>query len=182
MNTPLVERSRYLSCFAACSLPNSPSFLCLVCCIIHSLVLPLEANVSRDKERVSNLRARMYVAYNLFSFLAPQIPEGRLQLTLSGHGGIINDLSWSHDDHVIISASSDCTARCWVLSAMPSQLYLPHPSYVYAAQFHPTIPWLAVTGGYDGVVRGWGVYTGETPSAVKVSSVSTICTPHCAHL
>ena len=83
---------------------------------------------------------------------------------LGGHANCIHDLSWSHDDYIIVSASSDCTARCWILSATPSQLFLPHPSYVYSAKFHPTIPYYAITGGYDAIVRGWRVIL---PSGVE---------------
>lgn len=36
-----------------------------------------------------------------------------------------------------------------------AQKVLPHPSFVYCAQYHPTAQNLVVTGGYDSVVRVW---------------------------
>ena len=36
-----------------------------------------------------------------------------------------------------------------------AQKVLPHPSFVYCAQYHPTAQNLVVTGGYDSLVRVW---------------------------
>uniref|UniRef100_A0A3B4WAG6 Abelson helper integration site 1 n=1 Tax=Seriola lalandi dorsalis TaxID=1841481 RepID=A0A3B4WAG6_SERLL len=36
-----------------------------------------------------------------------------------------------------------------------AQKVLPHPSFVYCAQYHPTTQSLVVTGGYDSLVRVW---------------------------
>ena len=32
---------------------------------------------------------------------------------------------------------------------------LPHPSFIYTAKFHPRVPKILVTGGYDRIVRIW---------------------------
>ena len=36
-----------------------------------------------------------------------------------------------------------------------AQKVLPHPSFVYCAQYHPAAQSLVVTGGYDSLVRVW---------------------------
>lgn len=36
-----------------------------------------------------------------------------------------------------------------------AQKVLPHPSFVYCAQYHPTAQNLVVSGGYDSVIRVW---------------------------
>lgn len=36
-----------------------------------------------------------------------------------------------------------------------AQKVLPHPCFVYCAQYHPTAQNLVVTGGYDSLVRVW---------------------------
>lgn len=38
-----------------------------------------------------------------------------------------------------------------------AQKILPHPSFVYCAQYHPRTPSLVVTGGYDGLLRVWNL-------------------------
>ena len=71
---------------------------------------------------------------------------GVLEMTLEGHKGPIYDLDW-HRDGLLLSASGDCTVRVW---SMPTKsqasatttpttptAVLQHPSYVYAARFHP---------------------------------------------
>lgn len=36
-----------------------------------------------------------------------------------------------------------------------AQKVLPHPSFVYCAQYHPVAQNLVLSGGYDAVVRVW---------------------------
>lgn len=36
-----------------------------------------------------------------------------------------------------------------------AQKVLPHPSFVYCAQYHPTAQNLVVSGGYDALLRVW---------------------------
>jgi jouberin len=107
------------------------------------------------------------------------IPDGEKLGVLAGHVNCIHNLSWSHDDYIIVSASSDCTARCWILGATPSQLYLPHPSYVYSTKFHPTVPYFVISGGYDAILRGWRIVlptaTSEQPFYELLFEHSTLC-------
>uniref|UniRef100_A0A8C4NB42 Abelson helper integration site 1 n=1 Tax=Eptatretus burgeri TaxID=7764 RepID=A0A8C4NB42_EPTBU len=96
-----------------------------------------------------------------------EIPSGKLLAELHGHLSIVYDLCWSSDDKHILSASADTTAQIWAIaSPREASIILPHPAFVYAARFHPrldvTIPSLAITGGYDGMLRAW---TAEKPTA-----------------
>lgn len=74
---------------------------------------------------------------------------------LEAHCNIIYDLTWSADSRVLVSCSSDCTAKVWYLDAAAShsqrnygsfaapQLCLPyctvlhHPTYAYCCKLHP---------------------------------------------
>ena len=59
----------------------------------------------------------------------------------------------SHD------ASLFPSLRMWDVERLQgiARKVLPHPSFVYCAQYHPTAQHLVVTGGYDFLVRVWGV-------------------------
>ncbi|XP_046556867.1 LOW QUALITY PROTEIN: jouberin-like [Haliotis rubra] len=92
-----------------------------------------------------------------------EIPSGTLRGEFSGHFGIIYDLCWSKKDTHLLSAASDGTARIWDLMNFggSSDKLLPHPAFVYAAQFHPRVDNIVVTGGYDQVLRVWDVLGDE---------------------
>eukprot|EP01137_Pigoraptor_chileana_P003156 Opistho-2@42951 len=87
---------------------------------------------------------------------------GRPIIAFNGHRDLVYDLCWSPNDSHLLSASSDGTARVWdVASLAPAaKATLPHPCYVYSAQFVPAGEGSAAvvaiaTGGYDGAVRVW---------------------------
>uniref|UniRef100_UPI00358FBE35 jouberin-like n=1 Tax=Myxine glutinosa TaxID=7769 RepID=UPI00358FBE35 len=114
-----------------------------------------------------------------------EIPSGKLLAELHGHLSIVYDLCWSSNDKHLISASADSTAQIWATAPSPREasIILPHPAFVYAARFHPrldvAIPSLAITGGYDGVLRAWAA---EKPTAHLLREleghtgyVNTIC-------
>ncbi|CAG2066883.1 unnamed protein product, partial [Timema podura] len=85
------------------------------------------------------------------------IPEGKEHKCLTYHQGLVYDLHWSKDDSLLLSASADCTACVWDIEAKnrrPSQM-LPHPSFVYCANFHPKTNSVLATGCFDHVVRLW---------------------------
>ncbi|GAA6223288.1 jouberin-like [Lates japonicus] len=92
-----------------------------------------------------------------FPVVVYEIPSGKVLAAFSGHLKIVYDLCWSRDDQRLLSASSDGTVREWNVERLlgTAQKVLPHPSFVYCAQYHPTAQNLVVTGGYDSLVRVW---------------------------
>ncbi|XP_068437045.1 jouberin isoform X2 [Clinocottus analis] len=92
-----------------------------------------------------------------FPVVVFEIPSGQVLAAFSGHLKIIYDLCWSRDDRSLLSASSDGTVREWNVERLQgtAQKVLPHPSFVYCAQYHPTAQNLVVTGGFDSLVRVW---------------------------
>lgn len=92
-----------------------------------------------------------------FPVVVYEIPSGKVLAAFNGHLKIVYDLCWSRDDRSLLSASSDGTVREWNVERLSgtAQKVLPHPSFVYSAQYHPTAQNLVVTGGYDSLVRVW---------------------------
>uniref|UniRef100_UPI0037E83903 jouberin isoform X2 n=1 Tax=Semicossyphus pulcher TaxID=241346 RepID=UPI0037E83903 len=92
-----------------------------------------------------------------FPVVVYEIPSGKVLAAFSGHLKIVYDLCWSRDDRSLLSASSDGTVREWNVERLlgTAQKVLPHPSFVYCAQYHPTAQSLVVTGGFDSLVRVW---------------------------
>jgi len=43
---------------------------------------------------------------------------------------------------------------------------LPHPSFVYAAKYHPQVGRVVVTGGFDRVIRVWSLLSDGTHGIV----------------
>ncbi|XP_046995569.1 jouberin-like [Schistocerca americana] len=86
-----------------------------------------------------------------------EIASGNKIFNLTGHQGLVYNISWSHNDNLLLSASSDSTACLWNIesgSYRPLQI-LPHPSFVYVAQFHVSKSTIVVTGCFDHMVRVW---------------------------
>ncbi|XP_013379742.1 jouberin [Lingula anatina] len=92
-----------------------------------------------------------------YPILVYEIPSGQLKGQFLGHYSIIYDLCWTKDSKSLLSASSDATARIWNIQKFGSlsEKLLPHPAFVYTAQFHPRVPTVVVTGGYDKLIRIW---------------------------
>ncbi|XP_053489336.1 jouberin isoform X2 [Ictalurus furcatus] len=94
-----------------------------------------------------------------FPIIVYEIPSGKVLASFNGHLSIVYDLCWTRDDTCLLSASSDGTVRVWNIERLQglAQKILPHPSFVYSAQYHPQAPSLVVTGGYDGLLRVWNL-------------------------
>ncbi|XP_037792755.1 jouberin-like [Penaeus monodon] len=93
---------------------------------------------------------KQILVYDVFS--------GQLELSLSGHLGLVYDASWSDSDELLLTASADSTARVWNTKAEEGCGHgqvLAHPSYVYTARFVPSRHQVIVTGCYDHVLRVW---------------------------
>ncbi|KAM9777524.1 LOW QUALITY PROTEIN: jouberin [Neosynchiropus ocellatus] len=92
-----------------------------------------------------------------FPVVVYEIPSGKVLAAFNGHLKIVYNLCWSSDDGTLLSASSDGTVREWNVEKLllSSQKILPHPSFVYCAQYHPAARSLVVTGGFDSLVRVW---------------------------
>lgn len=104
-----------------------------------------------------------------------------------GHGGIVYSLEWSDsssDQSLIVSASSDGTARVWQIiidMEQPNGIlslcewhHVPAPIHVYCAIFHPLARGVVATGASDGHVRFYSENFGALPivstnSKLKVS-------------
>ncbi|GFO18892.1 abelson helper integration site 1 [Plakobranchus ocellatus] len=94
-----------------------------------------------------------------YPILVYEIPSGVLKGQFQGHFGIVYSLSWSKNDTQLLSASSDGTARIWDTHKYgeSQQRLLPHPGFVYTAQFHPRVDSIVVSGGFDEVIRVWDI-------------------------
>ncbi|KAJ8353196.1 hypothetical protein SKAU_G00207630 [Synaphobranchus kaupii] len=94
-----------------------------------------------------------------FPVIVYEIPSGKVLSAFNGHLSIVYDLCWSRGSNSLLSASSDGTVRMWNVQRLDriAQKVLPHPSFVYCAQYHPSAQNLVMTGGYDSLVRVWDV-------------------------
>ncbi|XP_024912762.1 jouberin isoform X2 [Cynoglossus semilaevis] len=118
-----------------------------------------------------------------FPVVVYEIPSGKVLAAFSGHLKIIYDLCWSRDDQRLLSASSDGTVREWNVKTLSesARKVLPHPSFVYSAQYHPTEQNLVVTGGYDSLLRVWRLDTDDVNGQLLQefdghnSFINTIC-------
>lgn len=86
------------------------------------------------------------------------IPSGTPFTMLQGHTGSVNALAWSQDGSKIASASSDGTARIWIVAGGPTT-YLNHPAPVTGLSWNWATSAIA-TSSTDGDVRLWNAGTG----------------------
>ncbi|KAH0622323.1 hypothetical protein JD844_024520 [Phrynosoma platyrhinos] len=103
------------------------------------------------------------VERNGYPILLYEIPSGQYLQEFYGHLNIVYDLCWSKDNQHLLTASSDGTARMWKIEIQTSSAMkvFPHPSFVYAAKYHPTAEYIIVTGCYDAVIRVWNAKVKE---------------------
>lgn len=92
------------------------------------------------------------------NILVLSLPDFGVCHVLRGHTGLIHDLEWIDNTH-LISASADQTAILWSIDNGIGALLklMPHSSFVYAARCllverHTLV---IVTGGRDGLLRVW---------------------------
>ncbi|XP_054653122.1 jouberin isoform X2 [Dunckerocampus dactyliophorus] len=157
-----------------CRIPNKPMLAfrggqmgCLTVLFSHAGTLLAAACADRDT----------------FPVVVFEIPSGKVLAAFSGHLKIVYELCWSSDDTRLLSASSDGTVREWNVDMfLPNaRKVLPHPSFVYSAQYHPTAQNLAVSGGYDYVLRLWRLDVDEVNGQLlrefeaHGSFINTVC-------
>lgn len=92
------------------------------------------------------------------NILILSLPDFAVCHILRGHSGLIHDLEWINNTH-LISASADQTAILWSIDNGIGALLkvMPHSSFVYAARCllverHTLV---IVTGGRDGILSIW---------------------------
>jgi jouberin len=115
--------------------------------------------------------------------------DGKQVANFQGHLNLIYSVGWSPDDREVASASSDYTVKIWKISSNKNKIInqqqkdkvtiLQHPSFVYAAKYHPitkTIPVIA-TGSYDKKVRIWNRTKGTIITELEghMGRVNNLC-------
>jgi len=112
---------------------------------------------------------------------------GKLAAEFEGHlSSLVYDIDWNQKDSLLCSASGDSTARIWNFGKKKQQLFnIQHPSFVYAAKFHPTfstyvtgtdleVDHLLVTGAYDHKIRFFVFSSNADFQPVIIKEVDTL--------
>ena len=101
----------------------------------------------------------------IFTIKLFNVTTGAHWYSFTGHHNLIYDLSWNKDGSFLVSSSSDCSARLWLVSSTDTGDMSPehwrnlqHTSYVYCGVIRPTSSkedesMLVVTGAYDNTIR-----------------------------
>jgi WD40 repeat protein len=95
-------------------------------------------------------------------YLMPYPCFGKLTRVLRGHTSNISGLEFSGDGKLLLSASTDNTARIWdVATGKTLRVLAGHSAQVKGVAFSPDGK-RAATASYDKTVRIWNVATGQT--------------------
>jgi WD40 repeat protein len=107
------------------------------------------------------LNQRNYEAATLTGAMLTQTNWPLSVTALIGHDSVINFAQFSPDGRLVVTASSDRTARLWdVASGKPMGKPMKHGGSVYSARFSPDGR-LVVTASSDGTARLWDVASGK---------------------
>jgi transcriptional regulator with XRE-family HTH domain len=129
----------------------------------RELAVQAKLNLTVDPERSILLAlAALNQAYSqeAENVLHEAVLASRLRMTLRGHEGPVEELTYSPDGKMIATASDDKTARLWSTATGQQVLTLSHPAGVGHVMFSPDGTRL-VTGAGDGIVRVWDVASGK---------------------
>ena len=136
----------------------------------------IRAAFSPDGSHVATVVSLDPIAY-VFDPRAPQtvvkLPSGSAE----GHSAYVTDAGFNPDGSLVVTASSDKTARIWnARTGTPRMAPLQHLGYVTSAAFTPDGARI-VTGSADQIVRIWSASGSDRPIELRghtaaVSSVS----------
>lgn len=93
-----------------------------------------------------------------FPLYLHNVSTGQRIYRFQGHRGIVYSLEWAPSSQLLVSASSDGTARAWSVADGSQRFcwhHSPSPCFVYCAVFHATLKEIVVTGASDGAIRFW---------------------------
>ena len=98
--------------------------------------------------------------------------SGEKLMTLTGHTGVITDISFSPDGQTIASGSSDTTVQLWDVATGTLQNTLTgHTGPVYSVAFSPDGNTLA-TGSFDGTVLLWELTPTTAPLTFTPNTIA----------
>ena len=129
----------------------------------RELAVQAKLNLTVDPERSILLAlAALDQAHTLqaTNVLHEAVSASRVRLTLQGHEGVINELTYSPDGRMLASAGADKTARLWDAATGKELLIIPFQVPVTHLSFSPDGTRLA-TGAGDGSVHILEVSSGE---------------------
>ncbi len=105
------------------------------------------------------------------------VQASRLQLTLRGHTGGLNDVAFSPDGKRLATASNDKSAKVWGAASGQELFTLCcHADVVYKIAFSPDGKRFATASG-DKTVKTWDAATGKELLAFSVAAVGVAFSP-----
>lgn len=99
-------------------------------------------------------------------------PDGQPLGSLDDHPRRVNDLAFSPDSQLLVTASSDQTARVWRIADASAIQILDHGGGVDSVAYSPDGQYIA-TGATDGLIRIWRTADGQVERTIPGESVTT---------
>ncbi|XP_074595391.1 bromodomain and WD repeat-containing protein [Brevipalpus obovatus] len=77
----------------------------------------------------------------------------------------VNMVCWTCDDKYVITAVSDCSLKVWdAVTGRLCHVLMDHEEEVFVLEANPIDPRIFLSGGHDGKIILWDVYTGKSVS------------------
>ncbi|XP_078447853.1 uncharacterized protein LOC144716571 [Wolffia australiana] len=101
-----------------------------------------------------------------------------------GHSGDVLDLAWSKNNNLLLSSSTDKTARLRRIGRDESEKVFSHGNYVTCVQFDPKDEGFFVSSSIDGKIRVWEISSRHVVKWVDVREIVTaVCfNPTCEEI